>query len=158
MDHYDYIGLLREDIPIYLSKISDKIIELYSKTGRDDFHVKIGHLHFNNLKQNKEVEIGTLAVKMYDVDHSIIGASSFFIQGKRNIVYTGDFRLHCNRKHLTEDFLNSVRKKNVDYLLCEGTRLGLSKSEEEKSIEKKILNSEEAVKEKCIEIVESEEI
>jgi len=34
MDHYGYIGLLREDIPIYLSKISDKIIELYSKTGK----------------------------------------------------------------------------------------------------------------------------
>jgi len=49
MDHYSYIGLLREDIPIYLSKISDKIIELYSKTGRDDFHVKIDHLQFINL-------------------------------------------------------------------------------------------------------------
>ena len=157
MDHYGYIGLLREDIPIYLSKISHKIIELYSKTGRDDFHIKIGHLQFNNLKKNKEAEIGTLAVKMYDVDHSIMGASSYFIQGKKSIVYTGDFRLHGNRKHLTEEFLNLVQKENVDYLLCEGTRLGLSKDEEEKSIEEKILSSEEEVEKKCIEIVESEE-
>lgn len=44
------------------------------------------------MEKNKEAEIGTLAVKMCDVDHSIMGASAYFIQGKKSIVYTGDFR------------------------------------------------------------------
>ena len=157
MDHYGYIGLLREDISIYLSQISNKIIELYSRTGRDDFHVKVNHLPFNNLKKNSEIQIGDLVIKRYDVDHSILGATAYFIQGSKSIVYTGDFRLHGNQKYLTEEFLKLVEKEHVDFLLCEGTRLGLDKNQEEKIVEEKVLSSEEEVKKKCIDIVNSEE-
>ena len=157
MDHYGYIGLLREDIPIFLSEISNKFVELYSRTGRRDFHVKVNHLLFENLKKNSELQIGDLIIKRYDVDHSILGSSAYYIQGKNSIVYTGDFRLHGKRKYLTEEFLKLIEKEDVDYLLCEGTRLGLSKIEEEKSVEEKVLNSESEVKEKCFEIIESEE-
>jgi len=157
MDHYGYIGLLREDIPIYLSEISNKIIELYSRAGRNDFHVKLRHLLFEKLKKNSELQIGDLTVKRYDVDHSILGSSAYFIQGKSSIAYTGDLRLHGKRNYLTEEFLKLIEKEDVEYLLCEGTRLGLSNTEDEKSVEEKALNSESEVKEKCFEIIESEE-
>ena len=157
MDHYGYLGLLRDDIPIYLSPISKKIIELYDRTGRNKFNEKIEHLLFKDVSKNSESEIGHFTVKRYDVDHSILGASAYYIEGKTKVVYTGDFRLHGNKGYLTKEFLKLVEKEDIDYLLCEGTRVGLEKNEEERMIEEKVLNSEEEVQNKCIEIVESEE-
>ncbi len=157
MDHYGYLGLIRGDIPIYLSAVSKKIIELYYRTGRNKFNEKIGHLLYKDIPKNSEIEIGDFKVKRYDVDHSILGASAYYVEGKTNIVYTGDFRLHGNKGFLTEEFLKLVEKEDIDYLLCEGTRLGLEKNEEERIVEEKVLNSEKEVKNKCIEIIESEE-
>ena len=157
MDHYGYLGLLRGDIPIYLSAVSKKFIELYYRTGRTKFNEKIKHLLFEEMSKNSELEIGDFRVKRYEVDHSILGASAYYIEGKANIVYTGDFRLHGNKGFLTEEFLRLVEKEDVDYLLCEGTRLGLEKNEEERIVEEKVLNSEKEVKNKCMEIIESEE-
>ncbi len=157
MDHYGYIGLLRADIPIYLSKISKKIIELYSRAGRTEFHAKIDHLQFENLEKCSQVEVKDLRITRFDVDHSIVGASAYFIQGKKNLVYTGDFRMHGNQKHLTDEFLRQVEKEDVDYLLCEGTRVGQDKNEEAPSIEENTTSSEADVKNECIEIIESEE-
>ncbi|HEY0087593.1 MAG TPA: MBL fold metallo-hydrolase, partial [Candidatus Lokiarchaeia archaeon] len=157
MDHYGYIGLIREDIPIYSSKITNKIVQLYERAGRTDFSVNSEHIDFRNIDYNTEERIGDLIVRRYNVDHSAYGASAFSIQAEKNVVYTGDFRLHGNNKAMSEDFLRLVQKEKTDYLLCEGTRLGLFKNENEKSTEEKILNSEEEVKKKCVEIVDSEE-
>ncbi len=157
MDHYGYLGLLRDDIPIYLSAVSKKLIELYSRTGRNKFNEKIQHLLLKEISKKSELEIGDFTVKRYNVDHSILGASAYYIEGEKNIVYTGDFRLHGNKGFQTEEFLKTVEKEDVDYLLCEGTRLGLIKNEEERIVEEKVLSSEKEVKNKCIEIIESEE-
>lgn len=156
MDHYGYIGLLREDIPIYLSKISKKIIELYSRTGRSSFNTKINHLSWCKLEYKNEYRINDLIIKRFDVDHSILGASSFFIQGKKNVVYTGDFRLHGLNRVLSEDFLEKIQNEKIDYLICEGTRLGQDKNQEDAIINEKILGSEEELEKKCIEIINSE--
>ncbi|MFW9882073.1 MAG: hypothetical protein ACFFG0_54105, partial [Candidatus Thorarchaeota archaeon] len=86
-----------------------------------------------------------------------MGASAYYIEGKSKVVYTGDFRSYGTKGYLTEEFLKSVEKEDIDYLLCEGTRLGLEKNEEEKIMEQKVLNSEKDVKERCLEILESEE-
>ena len=157
MDHYGYIGLLRNDIPIYSSKISNNIIKLYSRSGRNEFNAKINHLEFKNLEYNKEEHLKDLVIKRYNVDHSILGASAFLVKGDKNLVYTGDLRLHGFKKDYTVDFLNLVQKEEVDYLLCEGTRMGLNINKEEEEVETKVLNSEKEVEDKCIEIVEAEE-
>jgi ribonuclease J len=39
------------------------------------------------------------------------------------IAYTGDIRMHGARPDLSDDFLDALREKPVDILLCEGTRV-----------------------------------
>lgn len=157
MDHYGYLGLLREDIPIFSSKTTNKIIELYERAGRTGFNVNVRHLDFKNLTVNTEKKIRDFLIKRYDVDHSVLGASSYYIQGEKSLVYTGDFRLHGIKKTLSEDFLKKTEKEDVDYLLCEGTKLGKITNESEKAADEKVLGSEDDVMKKCIEIVNAEE-
>ncbi len=157
MDHYGYIGLLRQDIPIYTSRLTKRIIQLYSKMGRNEFNVIIDHLNLKNIKESKELLINDLLIKRFNVDHSILGASAYYIDGDKSIVYTGDFRLHGLKKEVTENFLNQVKKERIDYLLCEGTRLGLLDENEDQIAESNILDSEEEVRKKCMNIIDSEE-
>jgi len=157
MDHYGHLGLIRDDIPIYTSEISKKIIELYHRTGRTKFNENISHLELTGLEEKNVIEFPNMSVERFDVDHSILGASAYLIRGNKNIVYPGDFRLHGTRKALTLNFLKEMQKESVDYLLCEGTRLGLLESGDEEDAEKHIQSSDDDVKSKCLEIVQEEE-
>ncbi|AMM54974.1 RNA-metabolising metallo-beta-lactamase [Pyrococcus kukulkanii] len=58
-------------------------------------------------------------VKAYPVDHSIYGAVGYVIDGV--IAYTGDFRLHGERRALTKKFIKEA--KNASVLITEGTRI-----------------------------------
>jgi len=61
---------------------------------------------------------------MFPVDHSILGAASFYfeVDGVK-IAYTGDLRFHGERGNLSKEFFNFVKENGVDILLCEGTRV-----------------------------------
>ena len=157
MDHYGHVGLIRDDIPIYSSEISKKIIELYYRTGRTNFNNTISHLELIALEKKNIIEFANMSVERFDVDHSILGASAYLIRGNKNIVYPGDFRLHGTRKDLTLNFLNEIQKESVDYLLCEGTRLGSLEPNDEEDAELHIQSSDDDVKSKCIELVQEEE-
>ncbi len=65
-------------------------------------------------------------IKMFEVDHSIPGASACLIRdlisGKK-IVYTGDLRLHGPLRSATENFIKEGRAFTPDVLIIEGTRL-----------------------------------
>ncbi|MFX0137510.1 MAG: MBL fold metallo-hydrolase, partial [Candidatus Hodarchaeota archaeon] len=57
----------------------------------------------------------------YQTDHSVYGSVAYVLEGDHSIAYTGDIRLHGERKQKSKHFVNSAR--NSDILIIEGTRL-----------------------------------
>ena len=72
LDHYGHVGLIRDDIPIYTSEISKKIIELYHRTGRTKFNENISHLELTGLEEKNVIEFPNMSVERFDVDLSLI--------------------------------------------------------------------------------------
>ncbi len=65
-------------------------------------------------------------VKIFDVDHSLPGASAYLIRDNitnTKIVYTGDIRKHGPLKEKTIEFIKMAKEFQPDVLICEGTRL-----------------------------------
>ena len=60
-------------------------------------------------------------IKAYPVDHSIYGATAYVIEGDTTLAYTGDIRVHGERKEDTWAFAKSA--KHASILIVEGTRL-----------------------------------
>jgi len=158
MDHYGYFGLLRPDIPIYMSEISKKFIELREHTNKKSWNSSVNHLDLKILEKDQEISIGDLIIKRFDVDHSVLGASSYIIKSNdQTICYTGDFRFHGHRGGLTEEFLSELKNQHIDVLITEGTRVSKPKEEDEKEMETKLLNSEKDVLNQCVDIVSNED-
>jgi len=86
----------------------------------------------NNGKKTKNVSgfdfpkpfhIKNLKITPLFVDHSLPGALMYFIEGSKNVLYSGDFRLsEIPQEQLTQiyDFLG---RQKIDCFLCEGTRI-----------------------------------
>lgn len=156
VDHYGYLGMLRPDIPIYLSPISRKIIELKNDI-REDWQTRVNLDVLVPVEKAKDFEIGNLKITRYDVDHSVLGASAFIIKAaNKKIAYTGDIRFHGNAVDDSEEFLSACKSTGIDILLCEGTRLG-PPSEDEEEVESHALGSESEVEQKCRDIFSNED-
>jgi len=56
------------------------------------------------------------------VDHSILGALGYIIEGELKLAYTGDFRLHGMYSEYSREFISRARDSSI--LITEGTRLG----------------------------------
>ncbi|MFO8020720.1 MAG: ribonuclease J [Promethearchaeia archaeon] len=80
----------------------------------------------------------------YPVDHSILGANAYLIEGDTTIAYTGDFRLHGRRGAQSKEFIKNAT--NASVLITEGTRV----SREDDSV-----TSEETVYENCLSTIET---
>ena len=148
VDHYGYLGMIRPDIPVYLSSISRRIIELRNDI-REEWQTRVDLDALVPVEKEADFKVGNIKITRYDVDHSILGASAYLIQaGDRIIAYTGDMRFHGNATTDSENFLEACKRASVDILLCEGTRLG-PPSEEEREVESHALTSETEVEQKC---------
>ncbi len=91
-------------------------------------------------------ELG-LEVRVWEVDHSIYGASACAVETKAGwVVYTGDIRAHGTFKEKTERFITEARALAPQVLIIEGTRAGV----EEPQV------SEREVYETCLEATLSE--
>jgi len=144
VDHAGCIGYVREDIPIYSSTLTKKILEVMQVTTKSDFvkdcyfikektlcrdglsmKAKGGRIYrpFFPLEE-EDCKIGTHICKFFPVDHSIYGASAIAIETENGwVVYTGDIRLHGLRGKLTKKFVESVAKLHPKVLIIEGTRI-----------------------------------
>ncbi|HUW95173.1 MAG TPA: MBL fold metallo-hydrolase RNA specificity domain-containing protein [Anaerolineae bacterium] len=67
--------------------------------------------------------IGTLPVRCFPVDHSILGACAFGVQTSQGwITHTGDLRLHGSGQENTRRWMEQARELRPLALICEGTR------------------------------------
>jgi len=132
-DHYGYITLVREDIPIYTGRYTRDLIKIRNRTYYQTWDRRVGHLEFKELKTGKNKTIKDITVNPFSVDHSVPGAHAFIIHTSSGaIVYTGDFRLSGFMKGLTETFVKQLKKENVKCMICEGTNLSKEPREADK--------------------------
>lgn len=156
VDHYGYLGMLRPDIPVYLSPITRRLIELRNDI-REEWQTRVNMEALLSIEKGIGFKVGNLSVTRIDVDHSILGASAYLIQaGDKSIAYTGDLRFHGDAGENSEEFLEACKKTGIDILLCEGTRLGPA-SEDEQEVESYTLASEAEVEQKCRDIFSNED-
>ncbi len=133
MDHYGYIPLVREDIPIHTGRYTRDLIKIRNRTYYQTWDRKIGHLEFKELKTGRSKTIKDITVYPFSVDHSVPGAHAFILRTSAGtIVYTGDFRLSGFMKGLTETFVKQLKKEDVKCMICEGTNLAKEPREADK--------------------------
>jgi len=150
IDHCGYIPLLREDIPVYTSLITKRLMNVMQDTGKGGvisqyanikLRKEVEVLYRNKVLKNRtkkdgnvdysrkfnvesEGQIGAIKYKFYPVEHSILGASAIYLKVNGvKIAYTGDLRFHGVNKRSTYNFVESMSKIKPDILISEGTRV-----------------------------------
>jgi len=150
IDHCGYIPFLRENIPVYASLITKRLMNVMQNTGKGGvfsqyanikLRKEIEDLYHNKVLKNRttkdgnvnylrkfnveaEGQIGAIKYKFYLVEHSIPGASAIYLEVDGvKIAYTGDLRFHGASKQSTYDFIESMSKIKPDILISEGTRV-----------------------------------
>ncbi len=163
MDHAAYIHFLRPEIPIYCSEATKLIIQGLQETGSNEEYL-IFKEHFQIYK-NKKGEmsrgdgekyqrarsisifqnqkafcIDSIEIEPISIDHSLPGVTGMIIHtSKGSIGYTADIRYHGRRPRDTEKFVERCGNSDIDYLLCEGTRINESFSQTENDVEKDVI-------------------
>ncbi|MEF3245268.1 MAG: MBL fold metallo-hydrolase [Caldisericaceae bacterium] len=180
VDHFGYVPFLREDIPIISTKITYDIIKSYQDTTQtglfSEFYagskrsVKSG-LKENKLHKGKDTEtfkrsfitdfpnnsiseFEGFKYRVFEVDHSVPGASSIYLEVDGvKVAYTGDLRFHGKNAQKTKDFFYFLKEIGVNVLITEGTRIGndfIGKQYTESDVKEACLN---AIKENCGKLV-----
>jgi len=120
LDHYGFLQYVNQEIPIYLSKGAELLIEVSNSF----IPTKVGKLNTRVVSNKKQLSIGDFSITPFLVDHSAFDALAFLIEAEgKKLFYSGDFRAHGRKAIL---FKQMVMKppQNIDCLLMEGSALG----------------------------------
>ena len=140
LDHAGYISFLDENIPIFCSNETKKILEVLQIIKPSNLENEIVEISFprtekdykkrEKLKRNFQTfnfyqpfKIKDLEILPIPVDHSILGATMFLIKGSKNVLYSGDFRLSELSEKEKERIFEILKREKIDIFLCEGTRI-----------------------------------
>jgi ribonuclease J len=164
-DHSAYISLLDPRIAVYCSEVTKCYAKSAIEAGHRCLETEVYNFkerplvdtrapaiprQFKLLDNETPVDMGSIKVKPFAVDHSVPGAMSFLIYASdATIAYTGDLRLHGAHGDLTKRFVDEAAKDDVDILLCEGTRV----DEQESSSEEYVAENANKVIAGCRELV-----
>jgi len=123
LDHYGLMDWIHPDVPIYLSRESQTLIEVGNIFYPPAMIQKTLLDHCCHFEHWNSFSIGPFTITSYLMDHSAFGASSLLIEveGKK-IFYTGDLRGHGRKAKLFERLVTHPIKE-IDCLLMEGTTL-----------------------------------
>ena len=164
VDHCQYVHYLRPDIPIYCTEATKIIMQALQDTGggsgedelvryKESFktytnskgdeswatsekHREERERAIHITKPYKKYKIDSVEFEALPVDHSLPGACAFIIHTSAgSIGYTGDLRFHGRRGGETEKFVRRCGKAELDYMLCEGTRVDVRSSPTEQDVE-----------------------
>jgi ribonuclease J len=143
-DHADYISFLHKDIPVYMGAASHTMLQaIQARSSRDiemevlDFIIRPSKKGGKAIKRKVETfrsgkfKIGSLEIHPIHVDHSIPGAYGFVIYTSSGpVVYTGDIRLHGTKPEMSREFVEKAKAAKPVALICEGTRIADTPTEE----------------------------
>lgn len=149
-DHWDYMRFVKDDIPIYCSELTKRVIlaremsaqglaieyrvaNLTQKGGRKTLKT------FKSFSPGGERNAGGFPIRGFEVDHSIPGCYGLVLETKAgNIAYTGDLRIAGPRQQVTENFIMKAREADPKVLIVEGTNIGTAQISSEDEVEEKV--------------------
>lgn len=172
VDHCAYIHYLRPEIPVYCSEASRLIMKALQETGggeeyvayRENFkmyensrgglsrarsgeHREEVERDVRVLRRSERLEIDSISVEPIGIDHSLPGVYGFLIHtSEGDIGYTADIRFHGRRPGDSQDFVDRCGAENLDYLLCEGTRIDAEGSITEFDVEDRVAEEADGTK------------
>lgn len=160
MDHAAYLHYIRPDIPVYCSEATKLLMQGLQDTGSKEEYVvfkKNFQLYKNgkgeysrgkgdDFKQDRTINvfdkpfsIDSIEIEPLAVDHSVPGVTGFVIHtSKSSIAYTADLRYHGRRAGDTQKFVDRCSESDIDFMLCEGTRVEENFSKTEKQVEQDV--------------------
>ena len=120
IDHYGLLKYIHEDIPVYLSAGTKKLIEISQL-----FRIcNAFRIHSHAFKMYQPFFVGAFWIKPYLMDHSAFDAAAFEISAEdKTVIYTGDFRGHGRKAVCLDSFVDQT-PRGADALLIEGTMFG----------------------------------
>lgn len=141
MDHVGYLSFIDENIPVYLTEASYcvlKALDIIKPPLLENEFFEISYPHFEQIpKKRKRIErnlkkiipfktfqIKDLKITPILVDHSVPGATMFLINSeKTKMLYSGDFRLSEIEPDKLKKIIDFLKKQEINYFICEGTRI-----------------------------------
>lgn len=121
LDHSHVVGFVDEDVPVYASPATSRILPVLSDTG-----MSLGTLSrpIEAIEPGNSFGVGPMRVSLLPVDHDVAGASGMIIETPDgNIAYSGDIRLHGLHPERSLSFARAARDAEARLLILEGTRL-----------------------------------
>ena len=116
IDHMGGLGMLDQNLPVYMSEDSLKLYRRLEACG--DIQVK-GHKNCIGIPYGESFTVGDITVEVEAIDHDVIGACGYRITTPGGtICYTGDYRFHGFHPEITKAF--GQKMKGVDVLITEG--------------------------------------
>ncbi|HEU4759283.1 MAG TPA: MBL fold metallo-hydrolase, partial [Dehalococcoidia bacterium] len=125
-DHGGYVPLLAPGIPVYVGADTKNLTDIRTETGQAKWSVDDDHVDWRPFRTGEEVAVEGTDIRFHPVhvDHSVPASYGFVLEaGGKRIAYTGDIRLHGRHAYMTDEFLQALRQKPLDVLICEGTRV-----------------------------------
>lgn len=126
-DHAGYLPLLAPDSIVVGGADTKAILSIRAELGPDRWDTSLSHLDWRLLQNRESVAPGEgvpFGITAYAVDHSVPGSYGFIVDvNGKTVAYTGDLRFHGPRAHETEAFVETLERRRVDVLICEGTRV-----------------------------------
>lgn len=120
IDHMGALGLLAEEIPVYMTEES---LALYRALCRAGMPAPAVHGNCVGMRCGEPVTVGDITFEAVPVDHDVPGPCGFLIATPDgNICYTGDMRLHGFHGDRTLAFAR--RAAGCDVCITEGVTAG----------------------------------
>ncbi len=143
LDHMQHIGLIDENITVYMSEESLKFYHVLEKIGEG----VLGTRDYNCIGYNQVLQFGKIGVTALRVDHDVMGACSYLVETPDvKILYSGDLRLSGLHPEWTFEMAHKAAKIGTNILILESTTIGKENSmakyaipSEEKDLEDRII-------------------
>jgi mRNA degradation ribonuclease J1/J2 len=119
-DHMSLLPYANKDIPVYMNRDTYSLYRGIVESGQcPDTQAKI--IPCEDLSV---IDFGDFSMQIVEMDHNTVGTSAIILESKdHTIAITGDWRRHGRHPERIDRFIDICRKKGIDLLLTETTRV-----------------------------------
>lgn len=122
LDHYGLAHHAHPEIPVYGSRGTIAVLEV----GRVFFPDNALPTDLRVLPDLDPLRIGSMSITAIPVDHAAPDSQALLVEADgQRLLYSGDLRAHGRTGFRFEKMLDDPRLRGVDWLLLEGTTLGV---------------------------------
>jgi ribonuclease J len=139
LDHSAYLSFIKREVPVYCGETTKTILQTLSQIRRADLEFSVADLKLRTFRTGDQIDMGSLTVRPFHVDHSVPGAYGFVIDTSNgSVAYTGDFRDHGAKPEMTQEFVENARESEPVAVVTEATNMTGATVSSETEVENKL--------------------